>query len=408
MKHLALTLSAAFALACATTAAEPKRLLVVSATAGFRHPSIEHGEKLIRQLAEKSGGEFTATFMSAHPDYPKYPAPGARGGGGGRGRGASAFPGMVANASPEQQAALTAAGEPIAPFSQATESARTAFAAAAFTAPANANDTKAKLNALSAAELALANARAEGLAKLQASPNRLNPEQLQSLAGTFPPGQRGGGGRGGGPGGGAPDPALAKVFQKYFSAEALKNYDGIFMVHTTGTLPISDLDALLAWIAEGHGFMGIHAAMDTTLPDAYVEMFSGGARFAGHPGGGEIPRKILTIDKNHPAAKDWPNALAVVDEFYQFRGLDRAKVHSLLDMDFEGESLPTAWCKMHGKGRVFYTSMGHRDDVLLADTPSLDYGNQKVNSNEVSAAYQKHLLQGIRWALGLVGTDSKP
>ena len=49
----------------------------------------------------------------------------------------------------------------------------------------------------------------------------------------------------------------------------------------------------------------------------------------------------------------------------------------------------------------------HRDDVLMADTPSLDYGNQKVNSNDVSAAYQKHLLQGIRWALGLVGSDSK-
>ena len=52
--------------------------------------------------------------------------------------------------------------------------------------------------------------------------------------------------------------------------------------------------------------------------------------------------------------------------------------------------------------------MGHRDDVLLADTPSLDYGNQKANSNDVSAAYQRHLLQGIRWALGLVGSDSKP
>ena len=45
---------------------------------------------------------------------------------------------------------------------------------------------------------------------------------------------------------------------------------------------------------------------------------------------------------------------------------------------------------------------------LLADTPSLDYGNQKVNSNDVSTAYQHHLLQGIRWALGLVGSDSKP
>ena len=192
------------------------------------------------------------------------------------------------------------------------------------------------------------------------------------------------------------------------SANALKKYDGIFMVSTTGNLPIPNLDALLKWIAEGHGFMGLHGAMDTQLPNAYVEMFAGGARFAGHPGGGNTARKIMPIDKNHPATKDWPSGLAVVDEFYQFRNLDRAKVHSLLDMDFEGQLLPVAWVKMHGKGRVFYTSMGHRDDVMLPDISSLDYGNQKVNSNEVSTAYQKHVLQGIRWALGLVGNDSQP
>ena len=45
---------------------------------------------------------------------------------------------------------------------------------------------------------------------------------------------------------------------------------------------------------------------------------------------------------------------------------------------------------------------------LLTDTPSLDYGIQKVNLTEVSTANQRHLLQGIRWALGLVGSDSKP
>ena len=108
-----------------------------------------------------------------------------------------------------------------------------------------------------------------------------------------------------------------------------------------------------------------------------------------------MARKIVRLDKTHPATRDWPDGLAVVDEFHQFKNFDRAKVRSLPDMDFEGQSLPVAWVRLHGKGRVFYTPMGHRDDVMLQDIPSLDYGNKKENANEVSAAYQKHPLQGI-------------
>lgn len=67
-----------------------------------------------------------------------------------------------------------------------------------------------------------------------------------------------------------------------------------------------------------------------------------------------------------------------------------------------------AWVKTHGKGRVFYTSMGHRDDVMLLDISSLDYGNGKQNPNTISEAYQKHVMAGIRWALGRVDADRKP
>ncbi len=41
-----------------------------------------------------------------------------------------------------------------------------------------------------------------------------------------------------------------------------------------------------------------------------------------------------------------------------------------------------AWCRPYGKGKVFYTSLGHRADVWT------------------NPVYQKHLLGGIRWALG--------
>lgn len=48
---------------------------------------------------------------------------------------------------------------------------------------------------------------------------------------------------------------------------------------------------------------------------------------------------------------------------------------------------PATWARMHGKGRVFYTSMGHREDVWTNET------------------FQKVLLGGVAWALGNVDAD---
>lgn len=47
----------------------------------------------------------------------------------------------------------------------------------------------------------------------------------------------------------------------------------------------------------------------------------------------------------------------------------------------EPADLPLAWAKMHGEGRVFYTALGHRDE--LWDDPR----------------FQQHVLGGIRWVL---------
>ena len=64
-----------------------------------------------------------------------------------------------------------------------------------------------------------------------------------------------------------------------------------------------------------------------------------------------------------------------------------------------------SWCKMYGKGRVFYTSLGHREDVWDPETPAKF---KRENSKEVSERYQKFILGGIKWALGLAAGDAKP
>jgi type 1 glutamine amidotransferase len=91
------------------------------------------------------------------------------------------------------------------------------------------------------------------------------------------------------------------------------------------------------------------------------------------------------------------------EEVYQFKNYDPAKVHELLVLDKKPEQpytpghYPVSWCKSYGAGKVFYTSLGHREDLSDADQDLKD----RKNSVEISKAYQAHVLGGIEWALGL-------
>jgi len=171
---------------------------------------------------------------------------------------------------------------------------------------------------------------------------------------------------------------------------ALEHYDGVVFASTTGDLPLPKREAFLKWIAAGHAFIGVHAASDTFhgFPP-YLEMLGGEFRTHG-------PQAWVVCnveDRNHPATRGMGASRLVFDEIYQFNRFDRGKVHMLLSLDRhpnEGTPgyFPIAWCKDYGKGRVFYTALGHRPDVWQ------------------SSVFQQHLLGGIRWALGEENGDA--
>lgn len=119
--------------------------------------------------------------------------------GGGRGGGPGQIPGLTA----DQQSALAEINTSLAPKIQAVTSARTALAQATFL---DAAAIPARLKAVSAAELDLANTRADAITKLQGTAQRLNADQINALiaqaAPPAPGGGRGGRGSGAGPGGG--------------------------------------------------------------------------------------------------------------------------------------------------------------------------------------------------------------
>ena len=169
--------------------------------------------------------------------------------------------------------------------------------------------------------------------------------------------------------------------------KALAAYGGVVFASTTGNLPLPDRDGFVDWIAAGHAFVGIHAATDT-FPGfpPYLDMIGG--QFKHH--GPQTTVEALVRDGDNPATRDLPKAFSVFDEIYQFQRYDPARVHLLLSMAKHPETgeageFPLAWTRSHGKGRVFYTALGHREDVLEAGW------------------YKGHLLGGIHWALALDG-----
>lgn len=229
-------------------------------------------------------------------------------------------------------------------------------------------------------------------------------QQLGEQSGTFtvdyvhqPPGKKG-------------DPAwqqaLNDALQK-LSPESLKSYDGVVFASTTGDLPIPDPQGLIDWLKAGHAFIGIHAASDTfhKWPE-YAAMLGG--EFLTH--GAQVGVECLNQDPQHPANAHLGKTWTIdQEEIYQFKNYDPAKVHDLLILDKHPQNkspghFPVTWCRPFGTGRVFYTSLGHREDVIDAD-PEL---KGRKNSIEISKAYQQHVLGGIQWALGLKAAAPQP
>lgn len=176
-----------------------------------------------------------------------------------------------------------------------------------------------------------------------------------------------------------------------FMPEKLAGFDALFF-YTTGELPLSDVQrrALFDFVRAGKGFVGAHCATDTfyAVPE-YGEMI--GAYFDGHPWHEKV--RVLVDDASDASTKHLGSAFEIEDEIYQFKApYDRARLHVLLHLDPDAidakkdgvrrtdRDFAIAWRKSFGKGRVFYTALGHRPEVWADER------------------FRRHVVGGVMWA----------
>ena len=172
--------------------------------------------------------------------------------------------------------------------------------------------------------------------------------------------------------------------RRLLTAQGLASYQGVVFANTTGSLPIPDLGAFLAWIAAGGAFVGIHSASDTYHDQpAYLAMLGG--EFVTH--GAIVDAEVRVDDPSHPAVAHLAPSFRIADEFYRFALTDTnaRRLLSLARDPGDGAPvsavMPLAWAKTFSAGKVFYTALGHRSELWQ------------------DPRYRRHIQEGLRWAL---------
>ncbi|GAB5560542.1 MAG: hypothetical protein SynsKO_21890 [Synoicihabitans sp.] len=189
-----------------------------------------------------------------------------------------------------------------------------------------------------------------------------------------------------------------------FNPKYLSGFDVLFF-YASGNLERAGTDknppmrpagkaALLDWIAQGGGFMAVHAgsdcfhtyeAFDGNPPkdargyryrlngeasDPYIKMLGG--EFINH--GPQQKATARVINADFPGFGSLGKTLKIHEEWYSLKEFAPDN-HVLLVMQTEGmegreyerPDYPLAWARNYGKGRVYYNALGHREDVWTAD-----------------------------------------
>jgi type 1 glutamine amidotransferase len=203
---------------------------------------------------------------------------------------------------------------------------------------------------------------------------------------------------------------------RIFESEEFPKFDA-FLFETQGDLcsekcldnspPMSPTGkkALLDAVAGGKGFLGCHCASDTfhskggqwqnqerDKVDPYIAMLGG--EFIKH--GDQQKSWMRVVDAEFPGIKGQKD-YEMHEEWYSLKNF-APDLHVILvqdtqgmrNFDYDRPKYPATWARQHHKGRVFFTSMGHREDVWQSEI------------------MQRLLTGALAWALGRVEAEVKP
>ncbi len=141
----------------------------------------------------------------------------------------------------------------------------------------------------------------------------------------------------------------------------LKRFDLILPVWTLDTIDPSYVEPLLEAVRSGVGLAGNHGIIDSFRHEAEFHLMLGG-QWVTHFEFAVTTHQIYMDGAASPITEGLPTITVTTEQYYVL--VDPANT-TLATMRVAGDiSMPVAWTKQYGSGRVFYCSLGHSVDIL--------------------------------------------
>ncbi len=156
---------------------------------------------------------------------------------------------------------------------------------------------------------------------------------------------------------------VSDTLDTYLDEDLMNSLDLVVQVWTMGQITNDQERGLLHAVRNGAGLAGWHGGLCDSFRNNVEYQFMTGGQWVSHPGG-VIDYDVNIIDHEDPITRGL-NDFAMHSEQY-YMHVD-PNMNVLATTRFSGEhapwidgcTMPVVWKKYYGKGRIFYSSLGH-------------------------------------------------
>ena len=156
---------------------------------------------------------------------------------------------------------------------------------------------------------------------------------------------------------------LSNSLDVYTDTAVMNNIDLIIQVWTMGEITNEQEKGLITAVKNGVGLAGWHGGLGDSFRNSVEFQYMVGGQWVAHPGG--IINYEVNITNHDDVVTKGLNDFEIESELYYMHVDPNVKVLATTtfngDHDYwiDGAAVPVVWKKMFGKGRVFYSSLGH-------------------------------------------------
>lgn len=142
-----------------------------------------------------------------------------------------------------------------------------------------------------------------------------------------------------------------------------ERYQVIVPVWTMGEIGKAELQALIAAVQKGVAVGGWHGGAGDAFRQSTQYQFMIGGQWVAHPGG-VIDYRVNIVQHDHPILKGLKDFDMHSEQYYMHVD-PNSNVLATTTFDarhaewIDGTVMPVVWTRRYGKGRVFYSSLGH-------------------------------------------------